>query len=122
MEQDPLTLLPEQDEKKSFFPWAALALPLVSVFCCSLTFLPAIFSDDGLLFYWRDFVRIGIAEIVFCFGGLASLAAIVLGGMALVQGQKSRAASIAGIVLGILVGISACLVAPFFFLLMISSA
>ena len=108
-------------EKPPFIPWAALGLPFIATVCCSLVFLPIFFAEGGLLFYWRDFVAIGFAEAVFCFGGIASLAAIILGGIAIAQGQKYKAASIVGIILGLLVGISACLIMPFFFLLMISS-
>lgn len=120
MDKNPAQLTLES-KKPPIIPWVALGLPVVAAFCYSLVYLPVLFTEAGLFFYWRDFIRIGFAEAVFCFGGIASLAAIILGGVALAQGQKYKAASIIGIILGLLAGISACLIMPFFFLLMISS-
>lgn len=126
MDQKSAQPLPEgsmpEPEKPSIFPWAALVLPFIAVLCCSLVSLPHFFAEDRLFVYWRNFAAIGLAEAAFCFGGIASLTAIILGGVALAKGQRYKAASIIGIILGLLVGISACLIMPVFLLIMISSA
>ena len=125
MDQNSGPSIPEESMlepgKPTIIPWVVLGLPFIAILCCSLVFLPIFFAEDGLLFYWRDFVAIGFAEVVFCIGGIASLAAVILGGVAIAKGYQYKAASIIGIILGLLVGISACLVMPFFFLLMFSS-
>jgi hypothetical protein len=119
-QQTPEESMPEP-EKPPIFPWVALVLPFIAVICCSLVFLPHFFAEDRLFIYWRNFVAIGFAEAAFCLGGIASLAAVILGGVALAKGQKYKAASIVGIILGLLIGLSACLIMPIFLLVMFSS-